>query len=50
MRIGGDTLWLYQHEFIVEEHEGGDVELVCEFDAMTGEACMNFGTLQIRRL
>jgi spore coat protein H len=51
IRIGGDTLWRpMQHEFIVEEREGGDIELVCEFDAMTGEAWYDLGTLQIRRL
>jgi len=50
-RIAGDNGWgAMQHEFIVEEREGGDVELVCEFDAVQGEAWYDLDSLRVRKL
>jgi len=51
MRIAGENPWrALQHDFIVEEQEGGDIELVCEFDAMQGDAWYDLGSLRVRRL
>lgn len=51
MRIAGENPWrALQHEFIVEEEEGGDIELVCEFDAVSGDAWYDLGSLRVRRL
>lgn len=51
MRVAGHNPWRdMQHDFIVEEPEGGDAELVCEFDATTGEAWYELGSLRVRRL
>jgi hypothetical protein len=51
MRIGGDSPWQsLQHDFKVEEQEGADVELVCEFHAATGEAWYALDSLRVRKL
>jgi len=50
-RISGNNEWLpMQHTFMVEEKEGGDVELVCEFDALEGEVWYDLSSLQVRKL
>ena len=51
MRLAGQNPWRsMQHEFMVEEQEGGDVELVCEFDAVQGDAWYELNSLRVRRL
>ena len=51
MRIAGENPWRpLQHDFIVDEEEGGDIELVCEFDATQGDAWYDLMSLRVRRL
>jgi len=51
MRMAGQNPWReLQHDFIVEEQEGGDIELVCEFDALQGEAWYDLQSLRVRKL
>src|SRR5436190_10047200 len=51
MRIAGQNAWQpLQHDFKVEEAEGADVELVCEFHALSGEAWYALDSLRVRKL
>ena len=48
-RLGGENPWRsMEHDFAVKD-EAGDVELVCEFDAVGGEAWYDLGSLVVRR-
>jgi len=50
MRLSGQNPWRnLRHEFTVEEGSG-DVELVCEFDALAGEAWYDLESLRVRKL
>ena len=50
MRITGQNSWReLQHEFEVQEG-AGDVELVCEFDALNGEVWFEMDSLRLRKL
>jgi hypothetical protein len=49
IRISGQNPWRsLQHDFLVEEGSG-DIELVCEFDALNGEAWYDLESLRVRR-
>jgi len=60
VRISGDTRYTrltgtnpwqpIQHEFTVKEQDSGDIELVCELNALSGEVWFDLGSLQVRRL
>jgi len=34
----------------VKEQDSGDIELVCELNALSGEVWFDLGSLQVRRL
>jgi len=49
MRLSGQNPWRgLQHDFAMEE-AGGDIELVCEFDALAGEAWYDLESLHVRK-
>jgi hypothetical protein len=50
LRLSGTNPWMgLQHDFVVNEEPGTDVELVCELNAPEGEVWFDLESLRVRR-